>query len=274
MNALKNLGLALAVCLLASGCAMEKEPEVAVTPDLVSTYPEIAREMSDGRVQMYSLDDPAAPPVASLALSPPEVQDGGMAYSADPNVTVYPMFEETTRPQDQRPALVPPSDQYRPMESPFGGPLQTAVPVGDVLMTPPAPEAPEPYVNGAASSIYFKHGSSTLNETGKQVLDYTARNAAGKLTVAGFASEKAETADPVERSIVNLKVSMDRAFQVSSGLIRSGVPATMIETRAYGDTRPALVSAEGDIDTASRRVEIHAEGDGSLSAPIPPLSRY
>ncbi|MBU0859741.1 MAG: OmpA family protein, partial [Alphaproteobacteria bacterium] len=70
------------------------------------------------------------------------------------------------------------------------------------------------------------------------------------------ASSRAEVSDPVERRILNLKMSMDRAFRVSSDLIRSGVPATAIKTTVYGDTRPAGPMDSKDGEAASRRVDI------------------
>jgi hypothetical protein len=200
-------------------------------------------------------------------------------------VTVYPFEDQYPA---QYPAMSPPSDEYRPFPSPFGGPIQTPVPMpsyesGAYEASPPG--------GGNVGRIYFGHGSSRLNEAGRQIVDHAAR-AGGPLTVDGHASQRAEVADPAERDIVNLEMSMKRAVKVSSDLIRSGVPVERIETRAFGDARPAAPIAGADEEAASRRVEIHtqdgavfpmtssyqppADSDRTLTepAPIPPLSRY
>lgn len=306
MHSLKKTLIAALCCVLVSGCSTlgleEEGPRETVyeynDPDIDMTYPEMAREMSDGRVQLFSLDDPAAP-LAPPASYPTRYGDGGVPSSVDPNVTVYPFDDGSTQPlvSNQRPALMPPSAQARPLQAPFGGPLQAPAP----QLMPPAAHTAMPYSPPAAASgtsrIYFKHGSSRLNDTGKQVVDFVGRSKTNKIVVEGHASERAETADPVERDIVNLKMSMDRAFKVSSELIRDGVPANMIETRAYGDAKPAGAVDGHNQEAASRRVEIksksgavvlrqpplqpairpvpfHAPPPAAPPAPIPPLAPY
>lgn len=277
-------------CLMLAGCATQEEDDIAVTnePDIDMTYQEMAREMSNGSVQIYSLDDPGVPvaplaPPEPFASAAPMLQDGGMPSSADQNVIVYPFDDHGVYPQEYRPPLAPPSGGYRPLASPFGGPLQSPAP----LLAPPLvqpPEAlsyPEERGHSDASRIYFRHGSSSLNEPAHHVIDHVSRSG-GAVVVAGHASERAETSDPVERSIVNLKMSMDRAFKVSSQLIREGVPAEAIETRAYGATRPAPPIPGAEPEQASRRVEILVDGayapvasaPAVEDAPIPPLAPY
>src|SRR5687768_12449040 len=110
--------MTVACCLALSGCAStDEEVSVVNDADVAMTYPEMAREMSNGSVQIYSLDDPAAPPMPVAPPAPgrvysPMLQDGGMPSSADSNVIVYPFIEETAMPLAQRPALAPPSSQY------------------------------------------------------------------------------------------------------------------------------------------------------------------
>jgi len=227
------------------------------------------------------------------------MMDRGIPSSVDPNVTVYPLFaDEPVMRRETLPALRPPSSEFMPMESPFGGPLQTPAPLlqppirqPQGFLQPPAPQSPNFVPASGASRVYFKHGSSRLNESGKQVVDFVGRNAGGKIVVEGHASERAETNDPVERSIVNLKMSMDRAFQVSSELIRDGVPIQQIETRAFGHAQPGAHTTGVAGEAAHRRVEIKTglmpsqTYDRSAAyaprlpvpqapAPIPPLADY
>lgn len=134
-------------------------------------------------------------------------------------------------------------------------------PYGAPSMTPPPRQAGVMQGYPEVSRIYFNHGSSALNGAGKQVITDVARqqqanNPAGLVEVEAHASSRAEAADPVERRIANLKMSMDRAYKVSSALMRAGVPATSIRTTAYGDTRPAPEIPGYSAEAASRRVEI------------------
>ena len=156
-------------------------------------------------------------------------------------------------------------------------------------MTPVAPAASYP-ASEDVSRIYFGHGSSNVNSTGKQVVEHVALTRPAAVVVDGHASARAEVDDPVQRDIVNLEMSMKRAVKVSSDLIRKGVPVERIETRAYGTARPAAPVSGIDQEAANRRVEIHTQGgevydvpsystsaagdDLTEPAPIPPLARY
>ncbi len=277
MPSLKKIVLAAVSCLFISGCSTgEDGPREVVyyDADIAMTYPEMAREMSNGSVQIYGLDDPVTP----SALYSPVYQDGGVPSSVDPNVTVYPFDDggsvQQSQTQAQRPTLVPPSEKFRPLESPFGGPIQTPMQMPErsssssyvPVVAPLELLQPLQSPGAAMSRIYYSHGSSSLNTTGEQVANFIGSKG-GKISVEGHASQRAEIHDPVERSIVNLKMSMDRAFKVSSKLIRSGVPAGSIETKAYGATRPAAALAGVDQEAASRRVEIY-----TALNPQPPVS--
>lgn len=288
MKSFKNLMLCASCCLLMAACStMEEEgPRETVyydsDPQIGMEYPEMAREMSSGSVQVYSLD---GPPVSIMPpASSPRGAMQGMPSGADPNVTVFPFDDELPAYAEQaRPGLLPPSEPYRPLQSPFGGPIQTPAPFEPEPYSAPMPMPGTPMSD--VSRIYYRHGSATINAAGKQVIEHVARKSPSAVTVDGHASARAEVSNPVERQIVNLEMSMDRAFKVSSELIRSGVPVERIETRAFGAARPAEPLPGVDQETASRRVEIHT-ADGAVfpmadsypmpdaPAPIPPLARY
>ena len=57
----------------------------------------------------------------------------------------------------------------------------------------------------------------------------------------------------------NLALSERRAFAVGSTLIAAGVPSEQITTRGFGESRPAVPSAEGVPIAQNRRVEIRFE---------------
>ena len=109
----------------------------------------------------------------------------------------------------------------------------------------------------AAAQIFFGHGSSRLGSGDMNTLSQIAESmdaVPGRLTVEGHASRPSQTSDPVRGSILNLKESMNRAYEVSKALIQKGVPANRLKTTAYGDTMPS-----GN-DEQQRRVDIISGG--------------
>ncbi|MCB9991348.1 MAG: OmpA family protein [Rhodospirillales bacterium] len=266
--------LPFVVCgLLLSGCSSlpdaswddEEDPRETVyyAGDTVmdTGYAAMAREVSGGSVQIYSLDGPVQetmPPPVSERIGysgGPRPAIMGEAFSGDPNVTVFP-FEGAEYPVAPVPALRPPSNNT--MRSPFGDLIELP-PVTQRPFEPPAPAlAPPVRSRQDMSSVHFKHGSSRLNGSDKKVIAAAAQSNASKITVDGHSSKRTEITDPVQSQIVNLEVSMDRALAVSSELIRRGVPVERIETRAFGNGHPV-----GD-EAASRRVEIYTEGGSGL----------
>jgi outer membrane protein OmpA-like peptidoglycan-associated protein len=236
-------------------------PAAADEPDINMTYPEMAREVSNSAVQVFPLDAPA--PVANAA--PRSAGSGGVPSRTDSNVVVFP-FGDQGAMQNSMPDMQPLSQTDYP--SPFADSGILAAPT-DVqsqpqaipLYTAPGPQASNnlPVIRDAApigpgNSVYFRHGSSSLNAGERQSLRRIAQDykssGSGTLVVAGHASARAEPNDPTQRHLVNLKVSMNRAYSVSRELIHDGVPAGAIDTRAYGDTRPSGSEA------TSRRVEV------------------
>lgn len=245
--------LMLGTALLLQGCQTTGNDQIAVTNNVAdTTFGQTAEEMTGGSVKVYSLDEPAPPPPVAFNDAGPgfALQAPDQGVGTDPNVMVFPIDDTVPPPVfSGAPELMPPAP-----EVPYSSPFPAAAPA-PLMLNPPG-SVPPPLmayesgvtVNGA--QIFFPHGSSRVSGTGKQVIDDIVRRGGGMIEVVGHASARAEANDPVEKRIVNLKMSMDRAFKVSSALMRSGVPAEAIVTIAHGDTRPA-----GGEDT-SRRVEI------------------
>ena len=68
--------------------------------------------------------------------------------------------------------------------------------------------------------------------------------------------QRREVTQEAERKIINLKISMDRAFAVSRALIQRGIPAEAIKVVAWGDSRPPPLVNGKNTESAARRVEI------------------
>lgn len=236
---------------------------------------DVVFDATDGRVQIFSLDDGA--PIPASSATPLE------ARASDEPITE---MDLSTEPADLMPArdvapvstslpggnLLPPAtDTYfqptsrDPSVEIF--PLDGGVPLSNVTYPAPVrqPIKPEEYAFAQPSSdkvvVYFAHDSAALNPQGFQKIAGVAQRFntvanTAPLKVEGHASIRANYNSAAQKRIVNLKVSMDRAFAVSRALIEQGVPAEAIQVMAWGDTRPPVDLNGKSAESAARRVEI------------------
>jgi outer membrane protein OmpA-like peptidoglycan-associated protein len=265
----KNILMAAMCCMALAACATQPQPTpgqifdlttVPPPPEVTQTYPDMARDISTGSVQVFPIENRYVPPA-------PGPQ--GMQSLTDPSVTVFPLSDSSMIAQEQIPApergpmpLLPPAQGMNDT-MPRGVTTTAAVvpPAADMFSPDASWQREVPFDSKVVTKkIYFSHGSKTINAEGRTVVAELANEHKEQpqetLHVDGHASTTASIDDPVTRQIVNLKVSMDRAFNVSRALIRKGVPASSIETRAFGDTQPAQAGEHGDVEASSRRVEI------------------
>jgi outer membrane protein OmpA-like peptidoglycan-associated protein len=269
------------VLALSTGCSMNPRQ----TKPLVQDVPVGAEENFEGTVkipsnesvQVFSLDDQIPMADRAAAMEPPAVQSGpsssmmtgnednvvmpppgpapvsvlaaqGTPVGKDGNVEIFPFADQTDvgnlpATSDLIPQLPPPTYAGQQYASPFADNGWGAD-------------------HADSNKIFFKNGSSAITGGGQDVIDQVAANAsAGQLVrVEGHASKRAGSKDPVRRHLVNLKVSMQRAVNVSQALIKKGVPAPNIKTTAWGDTQPPfLTGLDMDEETAARRVEIFTQ---------------
>lgn len=221
----------------------------------------LANKSAQSGVEIYSLDEPLPEGAVSMH-SLPQASEG-LPYVSDPNVTVYPLDDGQLSGGGypvpvQPPALLPPSAVLPLQAAPF-----------DAGPAPDDGNKAQEFLKrlraGRSAQVFFGHGSTSLNAEDREALEAVVLDVSSSGTgvlVEGHASARAETADPVERKIVNLKTSMDRAFKVSSSLIRQGVEADTITTVAYGDSRPAGGAGGKSGEAADRRVDVFAGKPG------------
>lgn len=223
-------------------------------------------DSSEGRVEMFSLDSPglavkeaSGPPAAITAATLPADKDSDIGMqiekveavpidpapfsmiSFDPSVEIFPLDDSMRR------AL--------PAQQPSPAPVPK--PAADISLSP-ALRPPEKFNlvnarNGKKAIVYFDHDSDVLDEEDQRIVSDVAdrqRKKSDAISVEGFASAESSITDPVQRKIVNLKMSMDRALSVARALMQQGIPAELITAVAYGETRTGETPAE------SRRVEI------------------
>ena len=162
----------------------------------------------------------------------------GRFYAADPSVEIYP-FDDMPMPL---------------ASSAYQGQGERAL--------PPMKDEDFAVIDGRDdfAIVYFDHNSSALSGAAQNTVRRMANGfnkAAGEgFTVAGHASVRANYADEKQKRIVNLKISMDRAFNVARALISRGVPAHAVRVIGWGDTKPAQNLDGKSAEQAARRVEI------------------
>lgn len=196
-------------------------------------------KLAGGAVEIYSFDKsvPGAPK-----------QPQGMRSIVEPNVTVFPLADDGPYPGQAMPQMAWPNAVLPSY-------------AGSEQMTPmPAPSVTSYAGSGGPARVYFRHGSASLDRDDRKVLKQVSEEAkfapVSRVSVEGHASRRAGTGDPVKDQIVNLKESMNRAFEVSKTMMLNGVPGEKIKTTAWGDTKPPIM-VQGSEEAESRRVEVY-----------------
>jgi OOP family OmpA-OmpF porin len=104
-----------------------------------------------------------------------------------------------------------------------------------------------------ANAIQFEFNSSVLKTSAYPTLDQLSTDlkngVIAKVQLDGHASEEGTTE-------YNMSLSKDRANAVKTYLVNSGVSATKIVTKGYGETRPVASNATEEGRQLNRRVEI------------------
>lgn len=242
MKKLKSLVLGVSVLALVSACSSQDEGprvyhDVLVTDSEQfefqpiqsedSAFEQYSRSASDGSIDVTNFSDEGAAPV--------HAEDHGATPTySDGSIDVYLPWAAQ---EDER-ALV---------ESMDSEPVAVVQPV-----------VVDPYLSAReksdrAAKVYFGHGAKVPDEKAERLLTSFSESIKDKdhpIEVTGYASTRADIDNTTERQIANLKTSLDRAFAVSSDLIRKGVPASTIKTSAWGESHPA------ETEDKSRRVEI------------------
>ena len=158
------------------------------------TYTDTINYKNNGSVQVFSLDEnvQSAPPTDSaygVGVDSVLPHNQGKAYGGDSSVMVFPLDSN---------AVHGGRGDIPPMITPYDQGLNTA--------------------DGAAR-VYFSHGAVGVNGAGKEVTAHVASQCrtvgCGLVKVEGHASTRAVAKDEVQRRLINLKVSMDRAMSVS-----------------------------------------------------------
>jgi peptidoglycan-associated lipoprotein len=101
--------------------------------------------------------------------------------------------------------------------------------------------------------VYFKSGTDQLAPesvaTYQKMLAEVGKRPGADATVAGHADR---TASQKRNEVLALK----RAYRVRDDLVKAGIPIERLEIDSYGETRPAVPTADEVPEKRNRRVEI------------------
>lgn len=275
MKRLKNLVLVFCAGLALSGCSYFGQEEGGVSVESAPQIPadmvdimapgggasrqvqldpaEVIARNTEGRVQVFGLDDAGATSLSgeggqalvsastetgSSEIAPvramlPVATSSSEIFSGDPSVQIFSLDGDASN-----------SASFEAGE-PLAGHSGVMIAGTDV---------------SGMTIIYFGHDSHDLDSESLEKIARLSKefdSARGQgINVEGHASVTANYADDIQRKIVNLKISMDRALAVSRELIKQGVPAEAIRVTAWGETRPPRKLDGKTPEEASRRVEV------------------
>lgn len=111
-----------------------------------------------------------------------------------------------------------------------------------------------------AAVLHFADGKANLSKQDLQLIKEVAQRANeddANVIVYGHASHHTRTNDPIQRMIVNIDVSNERATNTAKALINAGVPAEKINSIALFDSRPVRKEITRADQAANRRSEIY-----------------
>ena len=247
---------------------------------------ETAQNVSSSSVEVFSYDDviavdqgPSPAPAAPRIISPIDSTSAEAQSFGNSSVEVYPLDEamqnlfsiggEGYSAGVKTMPAAPVEPVQRVIDS-FGRtersqPSETFEPSGAPhSLIPPQVEERElkrVYVPlGDGYSLYYEHDAVIPAPQYADLLEQLgAANtpaASNTLSIEGYASKESSITDETQRRIVNLRISMERAFAVAQRLMSEGVPYDNIRIVAWGEDHPAPAQGNMSAEQASRRVEI------------------
>jgi peptidoglycan-associated lipoprotein len=102
-------------------------------------------------------------------------------------------------------------------------------------------------------TVYFQSGTTKIEkasiETYNKMMAEVARRPGADATVAGHADRTASQRQ-------NERLALKRAYKIRDDLVKAGIPIERLEIDSYGETRPAVPTADEVPERRNRRVEI------------------
>ena len=108
--------------------------------------------------------------------------------------------------------------------------------------------------------VHFADGKADLSAQDLQTIRKVAEQANAEnsaVVVYGHASHRTRSKDPIQRILVNLDISNERAVNVARAVAASGVPVEKISSIALFDSRPLVAEVTRADEAINRRAEIY-----------------
>ena len=108
--------------------------------------------------------------------------------------------------------------------------------------------------------IHFADGKANLKESDLKLIREISKQAQADSTavvVYGHASHRTKSKDPIQRILINLDISNERAINVARALTQSGTAKDKVSAIAMFDSRPVRKEITRADEAANRRAEIY-----------------
>lgn len=214
---------------------------------------------------------PPEPPVATSITPPPDPVDVNASPSPAPVPTPIPapapvttQAPATTQVPAQVPSQAPaPAPAPEPLTAPATQTAAASPPpsAADIAATPSAAAAAEAdYRTQMIATIYFPSGGAALTERDRgilrQVAEIYGRDNGRRVVIVGHSSASGARGSEAEQSLVNYKVSLDRAAAVGQALLAHGVALDQIVVDARGAKQLKYSEETPAGEAGNRRAEI------------------
>jgi outer membrane protein OmpA-like peptidoglycan-associated protein len=110
------------------------------------------------------------------------------------------------------------------------------------------------------ATIFYDNGSYRLKANDRKIINDVVRfqqKEGGQFRIVGHASSRTRNLTPIKHKMVNFKISIDRADEIATALIKLGVHKKNIQIAAVSDTQPAYYEFMLSGEAGNRRTEIY-----------------
>lgn len=229
--------------------------------------------------------EPVAAPAAAVSLTPPQIVSAPRRHKL--------AWQSLDDYDAARPSLPGRSDSA-PLAPKLQAPPPSAVKYNDSVQYFPLDGDTSPYanrdgstaMNGSdgdgnqayapvsasdvsgqlAQSVYFAHGSSSVNKMDRKNLHELAaslvKNNGYRVNIVGHASKRVNTTrDPIARKMINFRMAQKRANAVAQEMKKAGLAPSLVVATSAGDEQPAVRPRRMSQEAADRRADLFVNAD-------------
>lgn len=111
-----------------------------------------------------------------------------------------------------------------------------------------------------AGVVHFAHNSAVISKSDRAVISAASKRAIAEdagVVVYGHASHRTATKDVLQKILVNMRISDERAVRVADAMYADGVKLGKVNTVPLFDSRPLEKEVNAESEAANRRAEIY-----------------